>query len=313
MSYKNNWNENEDKREEEKEKSKVSWQLNDIRDELMFELEDLYDDLKDDIEDLKDEADDIKEDLRDDLEDLMEERESLLREVGDFKEEVGEYKEDARDKIANAKEKLERLKEKIEAHEDKFNNKVRRKVERATRKASRINISVDPEMSDEWRDWADGLGASVSELVRKSMKFVKNNIGDIAKLEMLGRNLDKMGLDIEKAVKDSGIEEIGGKIEKKFDKKFGKNKSEPRIKVVLDTDSKKERIKKRVSGLIKLHNSLPIDKLAQAIEKSYDDAENLIYELVAEGIEGTLEEGVFKFTGTAEDVISKLNELIEKM
>jgi hypothetical protein len=164
-------------------------------------------------------------------------------------------------------------------------------------------------MSDEWRDWAEGLGASVSELVRKSMKFVKNNIGDIAKLEHLGRNLERMGVDIEKAVKESGIEEIG----KKFEKKFGKEKGERKIKVTVDTDSKKDRIKKRVSGLVKLHNSLPIEKLAQAIEKSEDDAENLIYELVAEGIEGTLEGGVFKFTSTIDDVITKLNKLIEKM
>ena len=46
-------------------------------------------------------------------------------------------------------------------------------------------------------------------------------------------------------------------------------------------------------------------------EKS--DRENIIYELVADGIDGTFEENVFKFTGTSEEVISKLNELIDKM
>ncbi|MFW9971419.1 MAG: hypothetical protein ACFFDF_14590 [Candidatus Odinarchaeota archaeon] len=306
MAYKDERKEGED---EEREKKKVRWELNELRDELMFELEDLYDDLKDEIDDLRDEADDIKEDLRDDLEDLMEERESLLEEVGNFKVEIGGYEGNAKDKVEHAKEKLVRLKEKIEKHESKFNDKILQKVEKAKRKASRINISVDPEMSEEWRDWAEGLGASVSELVRKSMKFVKNNIGDIAKLEYLGRNLEKMGEDIEQAVKESGIEEIGEKLEKKFgNKKYG-----PKVKMTIDTESKKDRIKKRVSGLVKLYNSLPIDKLAQAIEKSNDDAENLIYELVAEGIEGKLEEGVFKFTGTSDQVISKLNELINKM
>ncbi|MFX1599129.1 MAG: hypothetical protein ACFFB6_00875, partial [Promethearchaeota archaeon] len=226
-----------------------------------------------------------------------------------IKGELEHYGEDAREHIDNAKEKLERLKEKIETHEEKFNEKVRKKVEKAQKKAARINISVDPDMSDEWRDWADGLGASVSELIRKSMKFVKNNIGDIAKLEHLGRKMEKMGVDIEQAVKDSGIEDLGEKIGKKIEKKMGKSK----IKTAIILDSEKERIKKRVSGLVKLHNSLPIEKLAQAIGKSSEEAENLIYELVADGIEGTLEEGVFKFTSTSEEVISKLDELINKM
>ncbi|MFW9819092.1 MAG: hypothetical protein ACFFE5_05735 [Candidatus Thorarchaeota archaeon] len=309
MSYKDDWKEEKKRSEEEKEKTKVRWELNDIRDELMFELDDLYDDLQDDIEDVRDDAEDIKDDLIDDLDDLMDERESLLREVGDFRGDVAQYGDDARDKIEHAKEKLERLKEKIRAHEAKFNDKVRKKVDKAKRKAARINISVDPDMSEEWRDWAEGLGASVSELVRKSMKFVKNNIGDIAKLEKLGRDLELMGEDIEKAVKESGIEEIGEKI----DEKFGRSEGEHKIKFTIDTESKKDRIKKRVNGLIKLHKSLPIDKLAQAIEKSDEDAENLIYELVAENIEGTLEEGVFKFTCSEDEIISKLNELIDKM
>ncbi|MFW9827103.1 MAG: hypothetical protein ACFFEY_05715 [Candidatus Thorarchaeota archaeon] len=309
MSNDEKRDEEEKNREEERERARVRWELHDIREDLKFELDELHDELEDVIEDLKDEADDIKDELRDELEELMDEREELLEEVGYMRGDLDKYGIDARDQIEKAKEKLEYLKEKIEAHQAKFEDKILRKVEKAKRKAARINISVDPEMSEEWRDWAEGLGASVSELVRKSMKFVKNNIGDIAKLEHLGRNLERMGVDIEKAVKDSGIEEIG----KKFEKKFGKEKGERKIKMTFDTDSKKDRIKKRVNGLVKLHKSLPIDKLAQALEKSEDDAENLIYELVAEGIEGTLEEGVFKFITSEEEVVSKLNELIDKM
>ncbi|MHA1487510.1 MAG: hypothetical protein ACTSSC_10135, partial [Promethearchaeota archaeon] len=82
--------------------------------------------------------------------------------------------------------------------------------------------------------------------------------------------------------------------------------SKPRL---IDTD----RIKKRVRGLIKLQKSLPIDKLAQALNRTKEDAENLIYELVDEGIEGTIEEGVFKFTNAPDDVISKINALIDKL
>ncbi len=290
---------------------KVKLELNTIRDDLMYELDDLHDALEDRIEDLKDEAEDIKDDLREELEDIIDDREALLREVGDIKGEVEQYSVDAKDHIENAKEKLEKLKAKIERHEEKFTEKVRQKVEKAKKKATRINISVDPEMSEEWRDWAEGLGASVSELVRKSMKFVKNNIGDLKKLEKLGRNMEKMGEGIEQAVKSSGIEELGKKLEREFVGKKGKGKS--KIHIAVNDDIDKEQIKKRVIGLIKLYNSLPIEKLAQALGKSNEDAENLVYELVADGIEGTLEEGVFKFTSTSDEVISKLDKLIDKM
>ncbi len=310
MSNDEGWNEKKES-EEKRERSKVRWELNDIREELSFELDDLHDDLKDVIEDLKEEAEDIKDDLRDELDDLMEEREELLEEVGNIKEELEHYGENAKDHIEHAKEKLERLKDKFEKHEAKLDEKIWKKVEKAKKKAARINISVDPEMSGEWRDWAEGLGASVSKLVRKSMKFVKNNIGDLKKLEKLGRNMEKMGEGIEQAVKDSGLEELGNRLEREFEGRKGRGKSKIHIAVNQDTD--KERIKKRVSGLIKLYNSIPIDKLAQAIDKSNEEAENLVYELVADGIEGTLEEGVFKFTGTSEEVISKLNELIDKI
>lgn len=296
------------KEEKETDMGRVRLELNTIRDDLIYKLDDLNDDLKDVIEDIEDEAEDIKDDLKDELKDLMEERESLLEEVGDIRGELEQYGEDARDLIEHAEEKLEKLKQKIKKHEAKFAEKVLKKVEKAKK---RINISVDPEMSEEWRDWAEGLGASVSELVRKSMKFVKNNIGDLKKLEQWGRNMEKMGVGIEKAVKDSGIEELGERLEKEFGGKKGKGKAKVSIAVVQDTD--KERIKKRVNGLIKLYNSIPIEKFAQALGKSNEDAENLVYEMVAEDIEGTLEEGVFKFTSTSEEVISKLNELIDKI
>ena len=299
------------KEEKETDMSRVKLELNTIRDDLIYKLDDLHDDLKDVIEDLEDEAEDIKDDLKDELEDLIVERGSLLEEVGDIRGELEQYGEDARDHIELAKEKLEKLKQKIEKHEAKLAEKVLKKIEKAKKKVARINISVDPEMSEEWRGWAEGLGASVSELVRKSMKFVKNNVGDLEKLEQWGRNMERMGEDIEQAVKDTGIEELGERLEKEFGGKKKKGRSKINIAVINDTD--KERIKKRVNGLIKLLNSLPIEKFAQALGKSNEDAENLVYEMVAEGIEGTLEEGVFKFTSTSEEVISKLNKLIEKI
>ncbi|MHA2050476.1 MAG: hypothetical protein ACW986_12735 [Promethearchaeota archaeon] len=308
MSEEEEREENEEESENGKKeikKSKVRWELGDIRDELKFDLDDLHDDLKDELDDLKDEADDIKEDLKEELEELVEERKSLLDEVGDMRGDLEQYGNGAVEQVKKAKEKLERLKRKIEKHEEKFQEKVWKKVEKAKKKAARINISVDQDISNEWKNWADGLGASVSELVRQSMKFVKNNIGDLQKLDEWGSKMDKVGADIEKAMKESGIEDLGEKIEKKLGKK--------KIKMSFDVEAEKARIIKRVNGLIKLHNSLPIDKLAQAMGKSIEEAENLIYELAAEGVEGTLEGGVFKFTSTPEEVISKLNELINKM
>jgi len=290
---------------EEKEEGKVIWEKSSIRDKLIDELEDINEDLKDIMEDLEEEAGDIKEDLKEDLDELIEERNSLLGELGDIKGDLEQYGDDAKEQIEKAKEKLERLKGKIEGHEAKFDKKVRKKVEKAVK---RINISVDPVMSEEWKDWADGLGASVSELVRKSMKFVKNNIGDLAELEAWGKKMDKMGKGIEKAV---NVPEIA-KLAKKLEKKYKDKKISPKPKSHI-SQIDKERVRKRLQGLIKLQKSIPIEKLSQTLKIPIGEAENLIYELAAEGIEGELEEGVFKFTSEPEAVLSKLFELVDKM
>jgi F0F1-type ATP synthase membrane subunit b/b' len=297
--------ETDKKEERDEELGKIKWEKSSIRDKLMDDLENIHEDLKDKIEDLAEEATDIKEELKDDLEDFIEERNSLLEELTDIKEELETHGDNANGQITKAEEKINRLKDKIKAHETKFDKKVRKTVEKAVK---RINISVDPEMSDEWKDWAGDLGASVSELVRKSMKFVKNNIGDISKLEQWGRKWEEVGKDIEKAVNKSELKDLGRKLEKKY-----KNK-----KVILKTNSQisqvdKERIKKRLQGLIKLQKSIPIEKLSQTLNIPKGEAENLIYELAAEGIEGELEEGVFKFTSDPETVLSKLFELVDKM
>jgi len=296
---------NNDKEMQELEKLKriISYELEDIKEELMEELEDLHEDFEGEIEDLKDAKEEIKDELITELEELQDERDYLLREIGDTSKELENLGENAREQVERAKDRLERIRDKIEKQKDKYQDKMRKKLEKATKKAAkRINISVDEDTSEEWRDWSEELGSSVSELIRKSMRFVKNNIGDISKLE-------EMGETIERAVKESGIEDLGSRLEREIKK----NKIKPKIKINLATLEDKERIKKRVRGLIKLQNSLPIDKLAQALDRTNEDAENLIYELVDEGIDGSLEEGVFKFTGTPEDVISKINELIDKM
>ena len=292
---------------DEREIERIKWELEGIKDDLMDELEDIHGDFEDDIDDLKETMEDIKEELREDLEDLKEERISLLNEIGETTDELEDLGEDESELIMHAEEKLEQYREKEEKIRDKYLIKIQKKLEKAQKKAEkkaskRINISVDSETSDEWRDWSDELGSSVSELIRKSMRFVKNNIGDFKKLEEWGEN-------IERAVKESGIEDLAEKIEHEFEGK----KLKPRVKINLSSSNDKDRIKKRVRGLIKLQKSLPIDKLARALNKTNEDAENLIYELVDDGIEGSLEEGIFKFTSSPDEVISKINDLIDKM
>jgi hypothetical protein len=218
-----------------------------------------------------------------------------------------EHYERDMDKIADLEERIAELKSRAVESRDR--------AKKAQEKAKRINIYVDPEMSDEWREWSEKLGSSVSELVRKSMQFVKENIGDVAKLE-------KLGEIIEKTVEETGIEDLGDRIEKSLKEagidgsiNIGKKRGKVVVSDIRQPSSSedKERIKKRITGLIKLHKSIPIDKLAQALNKSEEFAENIIYELAAEGINGELEEGVFKYTGEIDDVLAVLFKLIDRL
>jgi hypothetical protein len=309
------WNGKGENETNNEDSDKITWELHDLKDQLKFELEDLYDDLKDTIDDFKEESEDIKDNLKSELEDLMDEREVYLDQVRDILREVDQYDESAKDSVENAKRRYEKLKAKIDKHESKFNENLRKKVENAKSKvAKRINISVDPEMSEEWKDWAENLGSSVSELVRKSMQFVKENIGDLQKLDKLEELVEESGIEglgdkIEQSVKSSGIED--------FSNIFGgKSKIKPpkvNVKMHQSSLSEKERIKKRIQGLIKIQGAIPIDKLSQALEIPEEDAENIIYELAAEGIEGKLEDGVFKYTSNEDEVMSKIFNLIDML
>ena len=254
-----------------------------------------------------------------------------------MKDKVEERKEREQERLEREMERMEIEREKIEAEMERLNEKIeakvekarmkadkmRRKAEKIRDKAARINISVSPELSEEWREWSDTLGSSVSELVRKSMKFVKNNIGDIEKMEEFGKKMEKWGDNIEKVVERSGIEELGEKIEQSLKDvdiddiktRYRSSKAGARIKVALNgsLSGDSERIKKRITGLLKLHKSIPINKLAQTLNKSEEFAENLIYELAALGVEGELEEGIFKFSGDIDEVLTTLFELIDKL
>jgi len=116
-------------------------------------------------------------------------------------------------------------------------------------------------------------------------------------LDRWAHKMDRLGEKIEEVIKESDIDELGDTIGSCFGS------------CVID----KEQMKKKISGLIRIQKALPIRKLAEAMNIIDADAENLIYELVADGINGFLEEGVFKFTNTPEEIIKKLNEFIDRM
>ncbi|NVM45639.1 MAG: hypothetical protein HWN79_12055 [Candidatus Lokiarchaeota archaeon] len=292
-----------ERKEFDRNKRVINYELECLREDFLEAIEELQDDFKEHVDDLKERKEEITVELKEELQDLVDEKEYLLRDIDDVRDQLENFEEGATEKIEDAYEKLLKLKTKKEKSLEKHLEKLEKILEKAKKKAAkRINISVDEDTSEEWRDWSDELGSSVSELIRKSMRFVKDNIGDLSKL-------DEMGETIERAVRESGIEDLGEKLEREFKGK----KIKPKIKINLEASDDKDRIKKRVRGLIKLQNSLPIDKLAQALNRAIEDAENLIYELVDEGIEGSLEENVFKFTSAPEEVIVKINELIDRM
>jgi len=264
--------------------------------EKEMELQELESEIAEDLRELNDEP---SEYLRDLIEEKKEERQDLLEEIRELRE---ESREDIRERKEDLRERRAELAEKFREKERKARARAKRqeyKARKAKEKVTRINISVPPDTSEEWREWSEDLGSSVSELVRKSMKFVKNNIGDLRKLDEFGKKMEKWGDNIEKAVEESGISDLRNKIKAKSSSG--------------DNSVDKERIKRRIKGLIKLQKGIPINKFALALNQSEQFAENIIYELVAEGIEGELVEGVFKFSGNAEDVLSVLFKLIDKI
>lgn len=197
----------------------------------------------------------------------------------------------------------------IRTEEEKA-GKLREKVKEKVKEVKvRMHISVPKHMKDELKKWADDLDISVSNLIRNALGFVKNNLGDLTKLEAWDRKMEKGGNKIEKSVKKSGLEDLGDEIEHEI----VKGKTEPKKKVGFSQKIDIERIKKRIRGLIKIQKSLPIDKFAKALNRTNNYTENLIYELADEGIEGSIEDGIFKFTNDPEEVISKLLNMIDNV
>ncbi|MEJ2250010.1 MAG: hypothetical protein P8Y70_17000 [Candidatus Lokiarchaeota archaeon] len=337
MSYKNNDNTDPDKEFDDH----IDYEKLEKEQEMQEEIDDLEEDILDELEDLED---DINDELEDIFEGIGEEQESHKDVAEKYDEKFRNKFEKNKDKLRAKQEKIqqnyEKLKEKMERKGEKdgidlksigerlksVNNKIKERIEKinehleeskekakaAREKFERMNISVPGEMKDDWKDWADNLKTSVSELIRTSM-------GAVGKALSEGnlKDIENIGEQIEKAVKASGIEELGEKIEASVEVKPQKVKPQE-AKIYKETEVPtegidKDRLKKRVQGLIKLQGNIPISKLAQIMNIADEQAENLIYEIAAEGIDGSLEEGIFKFKNDPDEVIRILFTQIDKM
>lgn len=283
------------------------------------------------LEESEEKFNDMVEDIRDDIEDAMEEMEETLQ---DADEEIRESIDEAQDILDEAKDLMEEARDlgisakgikkkgkaiakihKARAKVIKASEKAKRRMTKARAKSERIDLTVPKGMKNEWKGLAGKLSVSVSELVRNAMKVLESNMGNIEKLgegiekAVRDSGIEEIGDTIEKAVKDSGIEDLGRNIEREFEGHTQKsNKPNP-----AQAKADRARIKKRVIGLLKIRKNLPIDKFAQALNKSFEEAENLIYELAAEDIDCTIDDGVCNFDTNLEDVIPILSELIDNM
>ena len=319
--------------------------------EIEEEFYERVDEVADEIEDLKGEIEDIIQEKIDQLRELIEEfkeapEHKKFKHYQKIRNQLGKIQLQVETKTL----KLEKYYPKLQALVAKYMIKQQRR----RKPVERINISVPDEMSKEWRGWADDLSTSVSELIRTTMKMAKKGLDSvelksIKDLDRIGENIEKglvasgieqLGEEIERKVKtllkESGLDEFDididpkskdGRVKVKVhvddrDKKKGRQYEEPKdIKIESGEEtaaewepSLKEKAKKRIRGIIKLQHGIPVEKLANALAMSHEEAENLIYELAAEeGVFGQLEEGMFKFENEPGEIISILNRLIDDL
>lgn len=207
----------------------------------------------------------------------------------------------------------------------------------------RINMTLPEYMRDEWKDLSEDLSTSVSQMIREAMTLYTSELkqagGNFERgLTKFGAKMEKVGKQVEDYVQNN--------IEKKYDPVTGELVSlKVKGREVLDKETlknlkvnipdfsvptpvptpivppihpmepsiDKEHMKKRVTGLIRIQKALPIDKLAQALDITEDDAENIIYELAAEGVDGNLKNGVFKFSSDPEEIIKIIHRVIDEL
>lgn len=247
-------------------------------------------------------------------------------------------------KLENA---INRTRDKIQ-RTDNYINKAQSRVKIAEIKAQanedreaakkvRINFTLPENMKDDWQDLASDLSTSVSAMIREAMSLytgeLKNAGGDLERgLTKFGAKMEQVGRKVEDYVE--------GSMDKRYDPETGELKSikfkgkeifvKPEIPPIPSVNipvppvvppspfgksdqAEKDRMKKRVTGLIRIQKAIPIPKLAQSLNISDEEAENIIYEIVAEGIEGAMKGDTFKFTSDIDDVIKSVHTIIDRM
>ena len=172
-------------------------------------------------------------------------------------------------------------------------------------KKVRINFTLPETMKSDWKSLADELSISVSQLVRNAMGVYESSIKNIP-LKDMERKIERFGDDLENQIESyintgrnpSAQETL------RYDPETGERIRKPPAKRSSVSEEEKTKMKRRVTGLIRLQKSLPISKLAKALNITEDEAENVIYELAADGIDGSLDGGEFKFSkGELDNVI----------
>lgn len=330
--------------EEEEEIKRLGETIERIN-ELNERTSDLIEDAKSYAPDAADVAEDKLENAREKLDTAKEKLGNTWEILHDFKERAllaaeiydqGQLSGDPQmgTKVEKAKYTAERTKAKLEASImktlsslDKAKNageKAHSRANIAAIKANaaeskekgkkvRINFTLPEDMKQSWKGLADDLNISISQMIRTAMDTFEKNIDNLGELGDLG------DIRIEKRKKKKGnfsdlesrIERWGDKLEKKFEDKFEKSGKSGQAGIQYNEEDR-EKLKKRIKGFIKINQSIPVDKFAQILNCSIAEAENLIYELAAEDIDGFMEKGVFRYESSTEDVISTIFRILEK-
>lgn len=239
--------------------------------------------------------------------------------------------------VEKSKYKLEKLQERYQKLVSIYNRlrikthtdfEPKRRTGNEKEKYQRINISLPPNLKGKWAAKAEKFGVSLSEVLRYAMKELEENLPDADEIQEELR-------DAEEEIKEA-FEELG--IKKKFKFNFDINDE---IKHVIDGignfgevedidedidgnvrdfgknqfgKSRKDRqsLKTRAKGIVVIHNSIPVDKLAAVLDISREDAEKIIYEIAGKGIKLNPKKDTYYFDATTDEVVEALNQVIDE-